>query len=48
MKFYHATTGVAAESILNDGVLKADAFGEVLGIIFKGVHVPCSAWVRLL
>lgn len=29
MKFYHATTGAAAESILNDGVLKADAFGEV-------------------
>lgn len=29
MKFYHATTGAAAESILKDGVLKADHFGEV-------------------
>ena len=29
MKFYHATTKEAAESIQKDGVLKADPFGEV-------------------
>lgn len=29
VKLYHATTPETAERILSDGVLKADAFGEV-------------------
>ena len=29
MKFYHATTSTAAESIRKDGVIKAGAMGDV-------------------